>query len=104
MLVAQGHESWTAGAAGLAREQDQELAIYAHDKRAAVVTHDIEFSKWRRRRLFGQHIWLRCDEPDALDVLRRALPRIVPNLERGKDVWIRLNLSGDAEIYFKGWE
>jgi hypothetical protein len=43
MLVAQGHECWTASEAGLATEgQDDNLSVYADSKGAALVTFDRE--------------------------------------------------------------
>jgi len=71
MLRGEGHDCWTAGEAGLATEsQDDNLTVYADEKNAVLVTMDREFSQRRRKRSIGRHIWLRCPEPEAADMLR----------------------------------
>jgi hypothetical protein len=45
-----------------------------------LVSHDIRFAKWRKERTIGQHVWLRCPEPDAADVVKVWLDRIVIDL------------------------
>jgi hypothetical protein len=67
-----GHECWSAAAAGLAGDdaaEDDDVSVYADEKGAVVITHDREFSLRRRRNTFGRHVWLRCLEPMAVDVL-----------------------------------
>jgi predicted nuclease of predicted toxin-antitoxin system len=77
MLDGQGHECWTATQAGRRLAKDEDLAVYADDKGAVVVSHDIEFASWRRRRTWGQHVWLHCVPPDAPDVLARHLTEVI---------------------------
>jgi predicted nuclease of predicted toxin-antitoxin system len=83
MLVAEGHDCWTASEAGLATEgQDDNLSVYADSRRAALVTFDQEFSRRRRKNPIGRHVWLRCPEPRAAAVLRAHLPEVVDLLHR----------------------
>lgn len=83
MLLSEGHQCWTANEAGLAAEpQDDNLTVYADDKDAVLVTLDREFSKRRRRNTIGRHIWLRCREPEAAEMLRSRLNEVLPYLRR----------------------
>lgn len=86
-----GHECWTAGNAGLARATDEEIAVYAHNQHAALVSHDIEFAKWRKKRTVGQHVWLHCPEPDAPEVAKKWLDRIVEDLNHMSDVVLTIS-------------
>lgn len=81
-----GHECWSVGSAGLARATDEEIAVYAHNRGAALVSHDINFAKWRMKRTYGQHLWLHCLEPDASDVTKKWLDQIVSDLGHLADV------------------
>lgn len=92
-----------AGAAGLALERDDDLTVYADGKHAVLLTHDREFSQRRRKNVVGQHVWLRCDEEEAPDVLARFLPELLPLLERGHDVWIELSTYGPT-AHSRRWE
>jgi predicted nuclease of predicted toxin-antitoxin system len=89
-----GHDAWTASDAGLARAGDDDLAVYAHDRNAVLLSHDREFSRRRRAWTIGQHIYLRCPEWDAADLLAAALPELLPILERKPDVFIALTPTG----------
>jgi len=83
MLRGEGYECWTASEAGLAAEgRDDNLTVYAHTKRAVLVTLDKEFSLRRRANLLGRHIWLHCPEPKAAAILRSQLGEVLPYLER----------------------
>jgi len=91
-----GHEAWTAAEAGLSRASDDELSFYAITRKAALLSHDIEFSERRRRNVIGRHIFLRCNEWDAAAILERYAPEFIPILERHADVWVRLSTQGPA--------
>lgn len=94
MLRSRGHDAWTVGVAGLALAVDDALTAYADDHDAALVTHDVEFSTRRRRNVVGQHIWLRCLEYDAVDLLEKHLDEILALLATRKDVWVRVSHEG----------
>jgi predicted nuclease of predicted toxin-antitoxin system len=53
------------------RAGDEDLAVYADEKQAVLLTHDREFSKRRRAWIIAKHIWLKCPELDAADLLAR---------------------------------
>lgn len=69
-----GHECWRAPD-GLI--EDDDVSVYADDRRAAVVSHDREFAYRRQRRTFGQHVRLACRQPDAVEVLSLQLNGLV---------------------------
>ena len=102
VLRREGHEAWTAASAGLSRVTDDELTAYADDQRAALLTHDAAFSKRRRQNVVGQHVWLRCIDLDAADLVAQRLPEIVKLLEHHDHVWIRVS-SGGVDLSFS-WE
>ena len=78
---------------GLDDEPDDVLTIYADDRKAVLVTHDVEFSRRRRRNTVGRHLQLRCAGPDAGDLLRARLNDALPILEAYEDVLIVLSMS-----------
>ena len=73
---------------------DDDLAVYAHRKGAVLLTHDREFSQRRRRWLIGRHIWLRCAEVDAPDLIAKHLPDLLALLERYEDLFVALSAQG----------
>jgi len=85
-----GHECWTAAEANLHDAPDDALAMYAADRSAALVSHDAEFARRRRRNTIGQHVWLRCTEPQAAAVLAQHLTEVVGVLGRMSDVVIEV--------------
>jgi hypothetical protein len=54
------------------------------------ISHDAEFARRRRRNTIGQHIWLRCREPQAPAVLAQHLSEVVDVLGRMPDVVIEV--------------
>lgn len=94
VLVGGGHDAWTVVDAGLSSVDDETVAIYGHSKQAAVVTHDREFSRWRKRNCIGRHVFLKCDEPDARDLLEAHMDELVDILQRFEDVYCELSPSG----------
>lgn len=90
VLLDAGHECWTAAEANLYDAPDDALAVYAADRSAALVSHDAEFARRRRRNTIGQHIWLRCTEPQAPAVLAQHLTAIIDLLNRMPDLVIEV--------------
>lgn len=80
----------------MSRAADDELTVYAMSKDAALLSHDVEFSDRRRRNVVGRHIFLRCNEWDARELVERHLADLLPILERHRDVWVRLSAEGPA--------
>lgn len=93
-LRALGHEAWTANEAGLNRVADDELTVYADDKRAVLITHDREFSQRRRRNVVGRHLQLRCDEWEAADLIEAHLAQLLPILGAFDDIFVAVSPAG----------
>ena len=89
-----GHAAWTVPNAGLVRAKDDDLTVYAMDRRACLITHDKEFSLRRRRHVIGQHVWLTCAEWEAADALETYMDELEPLLEHNPDVWVRISADG----------
>jgi predicted nuclease of predicted toxin-antitoxin system len=81
-LRRQGHESWTVVEAGLQGADDDAVTIYADDRRAVLITHDAEATARRRRFTIGRHVFLRCPQLEAVDVLRVHLAEVVRHHRR----------------------
>ena len=90
VLLNAGHECWTAAEANLHDAPDDAVVVYAADRNAALVSHDAEFARRRRRNTIGQHVWLRCTEPQAPAVLSQRLTEVVDVLGRMPDVVIEV--------------
>jgi predicted nuclease of predicted toxin-antitoxin system len=82
MLIREGHETWSAGDAGLAVAEDDDLTIYSERQGAVLVSLDVEFMRRRRANAIGRHVRLRCTEPAAAAVLRTHLKEVLDYLER----------------------
>jgi len=85
MLRHRGHECWTAGSAGLARAKDDELTVWAVEHQAVLVSTDTEFSQRRMRNSIGHHVWLRCNDWEASEVLANQLDNVLNLLEARSD-------------------
>ena len=101
-LLRRGHDAWTIPDSGLAQERDNAVAIYAHAKRAILVTHDDGFAENLRRNLFTQAVWLDCEDPRAVEVMMTHLDDVLQHLWRGKETFIRLSRY-IVEVHKGGW-
>lgn len=87
VLTDAGHDCWRAPD-GLALDGvDDEISVYADDKRAVVVTHDRVFTDIRKKATFGQHVRLACKHPHAARVMRDRLPELLDKLAAGTGVY-----------------
>lgn len=102
MLAKYGHTWTTANGAHLAADSDDELTVYADSRRAVLVTLDKEFSRRRRRAAIGQHVMLRCNEPEAAGVLEDQLDKVCEYL-RGRD-HVMIRVSRDFVDADSGWD
>ncbi|GAA1911327.1 hypothetical protein GCM10009737_10940 [Nocardioides lentus] len=93
VLFDAGHDGWTIQNAGLGAVPDEVVAVYGHEQDAVVVTHDEEFSRWRKKNCVGKHLFLRCEEPDAAELIEKNLADIVPVMERYTDLYAQLSQS-----------
>ena len=91
MLRHRGHECWTAGSAGLARAKDDELTVWAVEHQAVLVSTDVEFSQRRMQNAIGRHVWLRCNDWEASEILANQHDNVMSLLEARRDVTIRVS-------------
>jgi predicted nuclease of predicted toxin-antitoxin system len=77
MLRHRGHECWTAGAAGLATAKDDDLTVWATEHAAALVSTDREFGQRRMKNAIGHHLWLKCLDWEASEVLAAHLDELL---------------------------
>jgi predicted nuclease of predicted toxin-antitoxin system len=105
MLRQCGHDCWTAGSAGLARARDDELTVWAAEHQAAVVSTDGEFSQRRMQNAIGWHVWLRCSDWEASEVLADHLDQVLTLLEARNDLTVRVTKEGltDSSRWTQGW-
>lgn len=102
LLRRRGHEAWTVGSAGLALASDDDLTVYADNHDSALITHDIEFSQRRRRSVAGRHVFLRCNEWDAAQLLDKHLNEVVSRFSRRRDLWVKLS-QGREPTWSQDW-
>ena len=94
MLRQRGHECWTAGAAGLATAKDDALTVWAIEHRAVLVSTDRAFGQRRMTSAIGRHVWLRCLDWEASDVLAERLEEVLTRLAARADVTLRVSKAG----------
>ncbi len=94
MLRQRGHQCWTAGSVGLARAKDDELTVWAAGHQAVVVSTDGEFSQRRMKNAIGWHVWLRCSDWEASEILAHHLDEILALLETRNDLTVRVSKEG----------
>jgi len=74
------HQCWRAPLPGATSDDD--IAIYADDKRAALISHDYDLATRRRRLWFGRHVRLDCAQPRAEEVVSAHIELMVSELAR----------------------
>ncbi len=77
-----GHECWSVVDAGLGGSDDDAVAIYADDRNAILVTHDTGATRRRRKFTFGRHVFLRCHQLEAVELLELYLAELVTQIQR----------------------
>ncbi|MFZ5851975.1 MAG: DUF5615 family PIN-like protein [Actinomycetota bacterium] len=85
-----GHAAFTASDVGIPTAGDDVISVAADERNATLISHDMGFAMRRRDRTIGQHVWLRCTQPDAVQVMARHLDEIVRVLDRMADVVIEV--------------
>ena len=76
-LRQRGHECWSVVDAGLGGADDDAVAIYADDRDAVLITHDADATRRRRRFTFGRHVFLRCHQLEAVELLEIHIDELV---------------------------
>jgi predicted nuclease of predicted toxin-antitoxin system len=88
-----GHICWTAANAGLAAANDDSIAVYADEKDAVLVSHDRAFAERHKRNTTGKHVWLRCEPPDAAEIISRHLQEILHGLTSMPHVVVEVSVE-----------
>jgi predicted nuclease of predicted toxin-antitoxin system len=94
VFSAAGHEAWSITDAGLSGIKDDDVSIYAAQKDAVVVTHDVEFSARRRKNPHGRHVQMGCREREAASLVAERLDELIGALTPFDDVFIYLSKNG----------
>ena len=94
MLRRRKHACVTARQAGLAAAADDALTLWASDHDAVLVSTDREFGQRRWRHVIGRHLWLRCQDWEAADLLAVHLDEVARRMEAQVDLTIRLSKDG----------
>jgi predicted nuclease of predicted toxin-antitoxin system len=93
VFVRAGHECWRGAVAGYSESDDDELAVYADNKAAILITHDREFTVRRKRNTIGKHVRLKCSQPDACDVVERQMQTMVEMLSVQGDFVVEVSTN-----------
>lgn len=94
LLRRRGHECWGAGQIGMGRAIDDEITVYGDDREATVVSHDGAFAKRRMKNTIGRHLWLDCEQPDAIEILAEHFTAVVAALESSDLVVVKVSREG----------
>jgi predicted nuclease of predicted toxin-antitoxin system len=94
MLRQRSHQCWTASAVGLAVAADDALTVWASSHSAALVSTDREFGQRRMRNSVGHHVWLRCPDWEACDLLSIHLDDVTSRLQARSNLTIRVSKDG----------
>jgi hypothetical protein len=68
---------------------------------AALVSTDAEFGRRRMSNATGHHVWLKCPDWDASDVLAKHLTDVIARLTARPDLTVRV--SPDTVIDSSDW-
>lgn len=80
-LRQRGHECWSVVDAGLGGADDDAVAIYVDDRDAVLITHDAGATRRRRKFTFGRHVFLRCHQLEAVELLETHVEERVTQIE-----------------------
>jgi predicted nuclease of predicted toxin-antitoxin system len=94
MLRQKRHECHTASEVGLAQARDDALTVWAWEHGAVVISTDREFGQRRMKNAIGRHVWLRCLDWEAGEVLAGCLDELVGRLEAQPDMTVRVSKEG----------
>lgn len=103
ILRKDGHQCHTAAEAGIADATDDEIAVFADDRSMVLVTQDKEFSQRRRRNVYGKHVYLACEQWDAVEVVKFHLEELVGTLGTRDSIFIKVTKT-KVKPYPNSWE
>lgn len=93
-LRQRGHDCWSVVDAGLGGADDDAVSIYADNRGAILITHDAEATKRRRKFTFGRHVFLRCHQLEAVELLEAHSTELERQVERHQAGVIEVRQSG----------
>jgi hypothetical protein len=102
ILQALGHDCWTTEQARRLGALDDDQSVYADDKEAVFITHDVEATARRKHHTFGCHVRLACSEPDGRALLVRWLEHLEEMLTRHRPVVVELRWQ--SLKMFRQWD
>lgn len=83
VLLDRGQKVETASALGLAAADDNELAVRVDDMGGVLISHDRRFGQGRAGpSMFGRHVYLRCRESAAPEVLEFWMDQLLVAVQR----------------------
>jgi predicted nuclease of predicted toxin-antitoxin system len=94
MLRRRQHDCHTAREVGLEQARDDALTVWASQHGAVVVSTDREFGQRRMKSAIGRHVWLRCLDWEAMDVLAECLDDLAIRLQAQLDITVRVSREG----------
>ena len=71
--------NWSVRSFGSA--DDDAVAIYADDRHGVLITHDADATRRRREFTFGRHVFLRCHQLEAVELLEIHIDELVTQVE-----------------------
>lgn len=94
VLRRHGHRCVTASEAGLATADDDQVSVFADNRKAILLTHDKEAISRRRKNTFGRHVLLACIDMEAVEVVTQQLDRIVEMIDTRDAIVLRVSKDG----------
>ena len=94
MLRQKRHKCHTASEVGLAQARDDALTVWASEHGAVVISTDREFGQRRMKNAIGRHVWLRCLDWEAGEVLAGCLDELAGRLGAQPDMTVRVSKEG----------
>lgn len=94
LLKRHRHQAWSVHEAGLSNATDDDIAAYAADRKATLLTHDRDFADRLREHTVCRAIWLRVIEMEAPECLERHLDRVIHLLESADEGLVRVSKEG----------
>jgi predicted nuclease of predicted toxin-antitoxin system len=104
LLRSAGHKCETASTVGLATADDDQVSVFADNHQAILITHDKEAIRRRIRNTFGRHVWLACNDLDAVEVVTNNLTEILAMIMTREAIVLRVSKEGVAPPYPTQWE
>jgi predicted nuclease of predicted toxin-antitoxin system len=71
--------------------KDDELTVWAAEHEAVIISTDGEFGQWRMQNAIGRHVWLRCSDCEASEVLADHLHEVLTLLQARSDLTVRVS-------------